>query len=81
MLADRKQMKFFNSCEKLSQRRNDVAHRLKALSREEFQKAINMDLDAFVRKMENTIHFVFPQCDPEVFDVHDRCMKYMEDNR
>ena len=74
-------MKFFNVCDNLSGQRNHLAHRLRAVSRTDFEKAAQMSAETFAKEIERTIQSVYPDCDPAAFTLHERCLAYIEDNR
>ena len=74
-------MRVFNTCDNLTGERNDLAHRLKSVSREEMEKTIDRKTDTFIRQTERAIVTACPSCDPAVFAVHDRCAAYIETHR
>ena len=82
MDTPKRAMKFFNLCDNLSGQRNHLAHRLRAVSEEEFKKAAQIrKVETFEKEIEIIIQGVYPQCDPAIFTLHDRCIKYIADNR
>lgn len=74
-------MKFFNVCDNLSGQRNHLAHRLRAMSREDFEKVAHMRIEAFIKETEWSLKAIYPDCDPDAFTVHERALAYIENNR
>ena len=81
MSTPKRLMKFFNVCDNLSGQRNHLAHRLHAVSRDDFEKAVNMSAGTFITEMERTIRAIYPDCDPNAFTLHERCLDYIERHR
>ena len=81
MKVPKKKMGFLNICDNLTGPRNDVAHRLRAVTKEEFRNAASMDVDKFIKRAEFAMQTIYPHCDPAVFGVHERCVRYIEEHR
>lgn len=91
MMDEGNMKEFFKRCDAITPSRNNVAHRLKAVTKDAFGKEIALSgmkkksfdekLTAFLQRVEETIQAIYPQCDPAVFDLHDKCVEYIERNR
>ena len=81
MQTPKRLMKFFNLCDNLSAKRNDVAHRMYAVSKTEFEKAVGRTTGTMEKEIEAVIAMVWPQCDREIFTLHERALACIEQKR
>lgn len=70
----------FSTCETLNQKRNAAAHQLFNLTDADIQSCINMSCAELVRRIEQAIIQIYPECDPTIFNLYERCEKYIKQN-
>lgn len=72
----------FDICELLnSEFRNSAAHDLINLSDAEIKGCIGMNTESLVHKIERALMAVYPQCDPSLFKIYEKCNDYLLEHR
>ena len=72
---------FLKQCERLNQgKRNTAAHDLQTVTEQQIIDACGLGSWGILRGLEQLIVFLYPQCDPALFDIYQRCGQYIRDN-
>lgn len=72
----------FTLCEKLNQQqRNTAAHNLYTLTEQDLQAELGMDGATLLRYLEQAIREIYPECDPALFNLHQKCVDWIRANR
>lgn len=68
----------FQTCERLnSQFRNSAAHDLVHLTDEKIEQCIGMTTRSLVQEIEHALIAIYPQCDPVLFQIYEKCNRYI----
>lgn len=68
----------FQTCERLNaQFRNSAAHDLVHLTDEKIEQCIGMNTQSLVREIERALIAIYPQCDPALFHIYEKCNQYI----
>lgn len=73
--------KFFKLCDKLTWKRNNIAHRMYVITESKFIKAVKKTPQELEQDIERVIAAVYPQCDEDAFALHERALSYIESRR
>lgn len=72
----------FNACETLNLRqRNTAAHTLYGMTEDNLRSALGMDSSTLIRRLEQAMLEIYPECDPTLFNLHRKCVEYIKQNR
>ena len=58
--------------------RNQLAHTLQPVAREEIGKACGAEPEQLLKEIEKTLIEAYPACEPSVFHVYDRAIEYLK---
>ncbi len=71
----------FDKCEKLnSEYRNIAAHDLVHLTDQQIEASIQLNSAALVRQIEKAMQIIYPQCDPALFNIYEKCNRYIAEH-
>lgn len=74
--------RYSRACRRLHERqRNPAAHDLYGLTETDFQNTLGMSSAAFLNQTERLMMDSYPECDPKLFNLHQKCVEYIKQNR
>lgn len=71
---------FFNACEVLNRKRNAAAHDLTYITDDNIRQQCGLNSAQIVKKIQQILPVLYPECDPEIFTIYQRCNQYIMDN-
>lgn len=69
---------YFRCYADLKEVRNGLAHRLCAVTADEIRAACGKTPEQIISLIERCILLLFPACDPEVFHIYERIIRYIQ---
>ena len=76
-----KDMKLLTGCEKLNQEeRNSAAHSLSSVTAEDIETVCGLSPAKLEKELEQIIIEIYPECDPSLFNIYDKCDKYIREH-
>lgn len=70
---------YFSCYANLKEVRNSLAHRLCAVTADEIRTACGKTPEQIISLIERCILLLFPACDPEVFHIYERIIRYIQE--
>jgi hypothetical protein len=75
-------IKLFTACERLNQsQRNLAAHTLYGITEEMLTDEAQMSSAVLVRQLEQAMIAIYPECDPALFNLYQKCGEYIRRHR